>query len=311
MVAPPCPRQGMAAEDDSVVPQQRHSDGANGASTENGMQSCCEYDILVPEELAGDPATAGTRVRGAVYGATRGTEDQGRTETETGDNTGQRALLARGMQEDSNEYRSPPKRLHRINTCGHRGGGWGVGWGPLTRQHMPTACRQGPRGDPQTRQHAPQARIREMEEEGGPPTQQCAQTVRAQGSEGATPTRPHATPTCIQGEEEEGNPPELQRAHHIRRQGREGATPTRQCATPSHSQGGKEEGKPPKLQCAHLVHSMQERNKGGPLEPEVEGWAPHQAVCTHHAQLAGDRGGGGLTKRRKGGHPPSRSAHPS
>ena len=114
MVAPPCPRQGMAAEDDSVVPQQRHSDGANGASTENGMQSCCKYDILVPEELAGDPATAGTWVRGAVYGSTRGTEDQGRTETETGVQTGQRALLARGDKEQI-----PPERSPVINMCGH------------------------------------------------------------------------------------------------------------------------------------------------------------------------------------------------
>ena len=49
------------------------------------------------------------QVRGDVHGATRGTGDQDERDTETGDNTGQRALLARVIPEDIYEERRPPK----------------------------------------------------------------------------------------------------------------------------------------------------------------------------------------------------------
>ena len=69
-------------------------------------------------------------------------------ETETGDETGQRALLACGMQEDSDEEWSPSDRSHALNTCSHPGGeGWGV---PLTWQRVPTVRIQGMEGDPLT-----------------------------------------------------------------------------------------------------------------------------------------------------------------
>ena len=86
------------------------------------MHLCRKYGILAPEEPKGGPANAGPRVRGAGHGATRGTADQGHTQTETGDETGKRTLLARGIQEDGNEERSLPDRSHALNACSHQGG---------------------------------------------------------------------------------------------------------------------------------------------------------------------------------------------
>ena len=43
-------------------------------------------------------------------------------ETETGDRTGQRALLARGMPVDSDEEKRTPKWQWALNACGHQGG---------------------------------------------------------------------------------------------------------------------------------------------------------------------------------------------
>ena len=48
-------------------------------------------------------------------GATRGAVDQGQMETETGDDAGQRALLARGMQEDIDKEQIPLERLRALN----------------------------------------------------------------------------------------------------------------------------------------------------------------------------------------------------
>ena len=84
----------MAADGDSAGPQQRHSDGANGAS---GMHPRHEYRILASQETEGDSATAGPWVRGAGHGAIRGKADRGQMETEKEDKTGQRALLACGV----------------------------------------------------------------------------------------------------------------------------------------------------------------------------------------------------------------------
>ena len=83
----------------------RHTKGANGARTERASK----YGLLAPAEPAGDPAAVEIQVRGDVHGATRGTGDQDERDTETGDNTGQRALLARVIPEDIYEERRPPK----------------------------------------------------------------------------------------------------------------------------------------------------------------------------------------------------------
>ena len=64
----------------------------------------------------------GPHVRGDGYTATRGTEDKGWTETDMGDGTRQRAILARDMQEDGDKERSPSDRSCALNECGHQKG---------------------------------------------------------------------------------------------------------------------------------------------------------------------------------------------
>ena len=109
-----------------------------------------EYGLLAPEETRGGPANAGAQVRGAVHGAISGTADDWWTETEMGEETGQRTLLARGMQENGNEDQIPPNQSRALNTCGHQGGEGGGR--PLTRQRVPTVLSQGSEGDPHTLQ---------------------------------------------------------------------------------------------------------------------------------------------------------------
>ena len=129
-------RPGTAADRDSKGNLHRHPDGADGARPKNGMQLRCKYGLLAPEDLAGNPDTAGTQVRGDVQEDTRRTEEQGLRPTDTGDGTVQRALLARGMLEDKEKVRRNPERQRAINACIHQGGEGGGG--PLTRQRMPT-----------------------------------------------------------------------------------------------------------------------------------------------------------------------------
>ena len=126
-VAPPRPQRGMTADDNSAGPQQQQSSGVDGARPKNGMHSCREYSLLAPEVLEGGPATFGPRIRGDVHGTKRGTADHGRTETNTGENTGHRALLSRNMQEDGDKERSPSKQSRSLNGCGHQGEGGGEG----------------------------------------------------------------------------------------------------------------------------------------------------------------------------------------
>ena len=86
-----------------------------------------KYGVLAPEEPEGGQANRWTRARGDGHGATRGTAKEGRTETPTKDDTGQRALLARGMQENGDEAKRPPDRLHALNACSHPEGEGGGG----------------------------------------------------------------------------------------------------------------------------------------------------------------------------------------
>ena len=72
----PLPHRGMAADDDSIGSQKRQSDGADGASPENGTHPRRKYRLLAPEELEepeGGRANAGPRAPGDGHGATRGT----------------------------------------------------------------------------------------------------------------------------------------------------------------------------------------------------------------------------------------------
>ena len=148
MAPPPRPQRVTAVDDDSAGAQKKHSDSADGASPKNGIKLRPKYSILATEEPAGDPDTAGPRVRGAGHGATRGAAYQGRkeTETETGNKNGKRALLARGMQEDEDEERSPLERQRALNACGHQGG---------EREGYPSPCRACPRRASKGRRETP------------------------------------------------------------------------------------------------------------------------------------------------------------
>ena len=66
--APPHPQRGTAANGNSVGPQQRHSDSADGTRPKNGMKLRRKYGILASDEPAGNPATAGPRVIGSSTG---------------------------------------------------------------------------------------------------------------------------------------------------------------------------------------------------------------------------------------------------
>ena len=69
------------------------------------------------------------------------------------DGTRQLTLIKRSRPEFDNKERIPPKRQRVINACGHQGGK--EGRDPLTWKRAPTACNQGTKGDPQTRQRTP------------------------------------------------------------------------------------------------------------------------------------------------------------
>ena len=75
------------------------------------MHLRCEYGLLAPEVL-----------EGGCHRATCKTAEEVRTETETGGETGQRALLARGMQEDGNKERPPPTSCARLTRATIQGG---------------------------------------------------------------------------------------------------------------------------------------------------------------------------------------------
>ena len=134
------------------------------------MHLRCECSLLVPEEPEGGRSNTGTWVRIDGHEATRGTLEEGRTATETGVGTGQRALLACNKLQDEDEERSPADQLRVPNTCSHPGGEGGGE--PLTWKRVHMAHIQGAEVGPPTLQHAPQARVHKREEEGGPPTQQ-------------------------------------------------------------------------------------------------------------------------------------------
>ena len=105
MATSPLPQQDTVVDVDSEGPHPQQSDGANGTRPENGTHSRRKYRLLAPEDPEGGLSNAGPWVREAGHGATMRTVDDRRSETETGDKTGQSRLLVRGMQEDGNGER--------------------------------------------------------------------------------------------------------------------------------------------------------------------------------------------------------------
>ena len=78
MAAALIPQRDTAGDEDSAGPLHRHHDGANGPRSENGIQYSHEYGSIAPEEPEGNPAAAGTQVKGVGNGAARGSVTRGR-----------------------------------------------------------------------------------------------------------------------------------------------------------------------------------------------------------------------------------------
>ena len=136
------PQRGKAADRDSLEKLHRHPDGTDGARPKQGALTRCECSLLAPAEPAGNPAAVETQVSGDGHKATMGRDEQDHRETETGNGTGQRTLLAHGMTEDTGEERRNPEQQHVLNACRHQGGEGEVV--PLTQKLAPTARSQGP-----------------------------------------------------------------------------------------------------------------------------------------------------------------------
>ena len=77
-----------AAENNSVGALPRQSDSANGARPKNGMHLQRKYGLVALEEPEGGQANVRTWARGDGHRYTRGTEEEGRTETTTGTRLG-------------------------------------------------------------------------------------------------------------------------------------------------------------------------------------------------------------------------------
>ena len=60
----PSTQLGMTEVERGEASMQRHPNGPNGARPKHGKLVCREYGLLVPEELAGNPAFAGLQGRG-------------------------------------------------------------------------------------------------------------------------------------------------------------------------------------------------------------------------------------------------------
>ena len=143
LAAPLIPQWGKAAGRGSEVVLHRQPDSDNGASPKRASK----YGLLVPAELAVDPAAAEIQESWDIHEATMGTGDQDESKTETGDWTGQHALLTRGMLEDSDKEWTPPERQRALTVCGHQGGEGGGETSPSSAclPHISRGCRGTPR----------------------------------------------------------------------------------------------------------------------------------------------------------------------
>ena len=105
LAALPSPQRGTLASRGRKLRLYRHPDGDNVAKPKCAI----EYSLLELADPLGDPAAAEIQERRDIHKATIMTRDQDEREMETGDRTGQRALLARGMREDADKERTTLK----------------------------------------------------------------------------------------------------------------------------------------------------------------------------------------------------------
>ena len=210
---PPRPQRDTAADKDSVGLKQRQSNGADISRPKNDIHLHNKYSILAPEEPEdpeepeGGPANTGPQLRGDGHGATRGTTNQEQTETETGDGTGQRVLLARGMQEnDDEEQRTAtrcgalPNGRSRLTGAATKGGGGGI----------PEAWAYGAQfgasgGPPDTAVRTPSARPQDGGGGGTPHPSLRANRARA-GEQWGHPNQAAQPQRAVRGKRRRGTP---------------------------------------------------------------------------------------------------------
>ena len=99
----------------------RRTASTDGTRPKNGTHSRREYGLLAPTGPAVNPAAARKQVRADGHQANRGTAEQVRKETETGEGTRQHAFPARVMQVVDDEEQRPPERSRSLNSCNHQG----------------------------------------------------------------------------------------------------------------------------------------------------------------------------------------------
>ena len=96
---------------------QKHSGSTDGTSPEHGALVRCKYGLLVPEEPAGNPATAGPQGIRDNPEDTTGKGKTDRKEMVAGGWNIQRAPLVRVQPEDKEEEQGPLERQPNLNAC--------------------------------------------------------------------------------------------------------------------------------------------------------------------------------------------------
>ena len=122
----------------------KHSTGAAGATTENGVHLCREYDKVASEASVGGQSIAGPSAGEDGHGST--SHSAGHQKEEGGDKKHRRAISEQEPDDVETEERAPPERLHAPNASGHRGGGGG-GVTP-TQKRVPMERSEGLGEDP-------------------------------------------------------------------------------------------------------------------------------------------------------------------
>ena len=100
---------------------QRHPDGADGASLKHSVLACCNYGLLAPEVLAGNPDSVEPQGSGDNPEDTMGAGGTDRRETGTGERNGQRAARQRARKRSEDPLKVSA-RLTRASNKGERGG---------------------------------------------------------------------------------------------------------------------------------------------------------------------------------------------
>ena len=142
LAAPQKSQRGTIDGGIGEVRPHMHTNGADGSRPEHGALARHKYGLLMPEDLADDPAAKDPQVSRDIP------EEK---DTRTRERSGQRALLACVHTEDKVDKQGPPKRQRALDASSHQGGEGGVT--PTQRRALP-ARGQGIEGVTLTRTRA-------------------------------------------------------------------------------------------------------------------------------------------------------------